>query len=118
MHPFLPRLPMSKTLALMLTATIAVATAAVATTTTMQIQPAYSQTSHCVVNDPPPPPPSRTCVTQGQNPTTQTCIGGQFNNCDPVESITHQDAAQAIKQQRQACAEGTDTADACTVIHP
>jgi hypothetical protein len=108
-----------------LTITIALAVIALAlgttmmTTTTMQIQPAYSQTSHCVINDPPPPPPSRTCVTQGQNPTTQTCIGGQYNNCDPVESITHQDAAQAIKQQRQDCAQGTsDTADACTVIRP
>jgi hypothetical protein len=79
-------------------ATLAVAAAAVTTTMTMQIQPAYSQTSQCVENDPPPPPPSRTCVTQGQNPTTQTCIGGQFNNCGPVESITHQDAGQAIKQ--------------------
>jgi hypothetical protein len=86
----------------------------------MQIQPAYSQTqtSQCVENDPPPAPPSRTCVTQGQNPTTQTCIGGQFNNCGPVESITNQAAGQAIGEQRQACAQGIDTADACTVIHP
>jgi hypothetical protein len=96
---------------------IGIATTALSTSE-MQIQPAYSQTSQCVVNDPPPAPPSRTCVTQGQNPTTQTCIGGQFNNCGPVESITNKAAGQAIKEQRQACAQGIDTADACTVIHP
>ena len=81
------------------------------TTTNLSVQSAYAQAQHCVVNDPPPPPPSRTCVTQGPNPTTQTCIGGQFNNCDPAEPITHQDAGQAIKQQRQDCSQGTDTAD-------
>jgi hypothetical protein len=107
---------MSKTLAIMLTATLAVAVAAVTTTMTMQVQPAYSQTQHCVTNDPPPGPPERTCVTQGQNPTTQTCIGGQFNNCGPVESITNKDAGQAIGQQHRDCAQGIDTADACTVI--
>ena len=104
--------------ATMLTAILAIVVAAVTTTMTMQIQPAYSQVSHCIINDPPPPPPSRTCVTTGTNPTTQTCIGGQFNNCSPVESITPQDAGQAIGQQRQDCAEGVDTADECTVIRP
>jgi hypothetical protein len=99
----------------MLTVTLAVAVAAVTTTMTMQIQPAYSQTSHCVTDVPPPGPPSRTCVTPGQNPTTQTCIGGQFNNCGPVESITHQEAGQAIGQQHRDCAKGVATADGgCT----
>ena len=106
---------MSKTLAVMLMATLAIAVAAV--TTTMQTQPAYSQTSHCVENVPPPGPPSSTCITPGQNPTQTTCIGGQGQNCVTTD-ITHQEAGQAIGQQRQDCAEGVDTADVCTVRHP
>jgi hypothetical protein len=106
---------MSKTLAIMLTATLAVAIAAV--TTTMQIQPAYSQTSHCVTNLP-PGQPSRTCVTPGNNPTTQTCTGGQFINCGPLESITGKQAGQAIGQQHRDCAQGVETADVCTPPTP
>jgi hypothetical protein len=106
---------MSKTLAIMLTATLALAVAAV--TTTMQIQLAYSQTSHCVINDPPPGPPSSTCITPGKDATQTTCIGGQGQNCNTID-LTPQQAGQAIGQQRQACAQGSTTADVCTPPTP
>jgi hypothetical protein len=80
---------MSKTLAIMLTATLAVAVAAV--TTTMQIQPAYSQATHCTI-------PDRTlssrCVTPGQDPSVKICALNGV--CGPNRGLTHQEAGQLI----------------------
>jgi hypothetical protein len=101
---------MSKTLAIMLTATLAVAVAAV--TTTMQIQPAYSQTSQCV--DRPGFPPGITCITPGKDSVQTTCDNfGSGLFCNKGIPIPPNVAGQTIGQQRQACAQGTATG--CTV---
>jgi hypothetical protein len=97
-----------------LTITIAMAVIALAlgTTmimTTMQIQPAYSQVSHCV--DKEPPIPGTTCITPGQNPMQTDCTPGGIH-CEDT-AITNQEAGQAIGQQRSACAQGTATG--CTI---
>lgn len=74
---------MSKTLAVMLTVTLIVAVAAVTTTMTMQIQPAYSQSSHCrdLFG-------SITCVTPGKTPT--------INGIPIPGDQPHQDAGRQI----------------------
>jgi hypothetical protein len=81
----------------------------------MQIQPAYSQAEFCGTNVPPPPAPSTTCITQGQNPTQTTCLGGAGMNCSDTP-LTHQQASQAIRQQQSDCRQGILTG--CTVTPP
>jgi hypothetical protein len=75
----------------------------------MQIQPAYSQTSHCV--DRVPPPPGTICITTGQDPSSRACTPGGVM-CETT-GLTHQQAGQAIGQQHQDCAQGIATG--CTV---
>jgi hypothetical protein len=85
---------------------IALALGTTTITTTMQIQPAYSQASHCTEGF-----PSR-CVTAGQDPSVTLC----FNpfDCDPSGPIggdnPHQDAGRLIS----ACHRG-ELAPECTV---
>jgi hypothetical protein len=73
------------------------------TTTTQILQPAYSQASHCAITG------SITCVTPGQDPSTQTCT--REEGCGPVEGLTHQQAGQSIG----ACHSGDAQ---CFVRHP
>jgi hypothetical protein len=80
---------MSKTLAIMLAAAFAVA--ALTTTTTMQIQPAYSQATHCN-------PGVGTCITPGQTPRQTT------NGLTSFPS--HQEAGQGIGEIHQGCEGG------------
>jgi hypothetical protein len=62
---------------------------------TIQIQPAYSQSSHCVNNV----PRGITCITPGQDPSKTSCergsttIGGFM--CQTTNDLTHQEAGQA-----------------------
>jgi hypothetical protein len=94
-------------------AVIALALGTTTITTTMQIQPAYSQPSHCGTVVPPPGPPDTTCYTPGQTPTQTTCPpSGVPSECDTTD-LTHQQFVEAIREQKQACLAGTLTG--CTV---
>jgi hypothetical protein len=95
-----------------LTITIALTVIALAlgtTTITTQIQPAYSQVSHCSnlggggVD---------TCITSGQNPSIFACSGSV---CTEPDSITHQQAGPSIASQYRGCAHG---AAECFIKHP
>jgi hypothetical protein len=88
---------------------IALALGTMATTTTMQIQPAFSQASHCVDRE--PPMPGTTCITPGQNPVETKCP----QMCTPAD-LTHQDAGQAIGDIHRSCAQGTATG--CFIGNP
>jgi hypothetical protein len=77
------------------------------TITTMQIQPAYSQVSHCVAGE-----GADVCITTGQNPSIFTCGG---SGCTDPDSITHQQAGSSIGSQHRACAQG---AAECFINHP
>jgi hypothetical protein len=73
-------------------------------TTTMQIQPAYSQVSHCLdARD------TSTCVTPGQNPTVTV------NGVPTPNQPTHQEAGQIIGGCHVQAAKGIAE---CTVEHP
>jgi hypothetical protein len=93
-------------------AVIALALGTMATTTTMQIQPAYSQATHCTTSIVRPGEEARTtCVTPGQIPTGTACVG---DDCRPLD-LTHQDAGILIGRGHQGCARGFSD---CTVGNP
>ena len=73
------------------------------TTTTTQIQPAYSQASHCQTDI----TGREFCVTPGRNPSLTV-------GTNPPIDLTHQQAGQAI-----ARCHGPEAGTAeCTVTHP
>jgi hypothetical protein len=98
-----------------LTITIALAVIALAlgttTITKMQIQPAYSQATHCTTDTRPGEEVRSTCVTPGQNPSATVCVD-DFCRDAP---LTHQDAGQLIGRNHQGCAQGFGE---CTVGNP
>jgi hypothetical protein len=98
-------------------AVIALALGTMATTTTMQIQPAYSQASHCY-DTTGMGPPRTVCVTPGKNPVETCTTGTPSPFCDNAEILTHQEAGQAIGDIRQGCAQGTLTGCSLSVGNP
>jgi hypothetical protein len=89
-------------------AVIALALGTTAATTTIQIQPAYSQATHCstqILID------RSTCVTPGKDPSATECV---FGNCSDRD-LTHQDAGKLIGRGHQGCAQGFAE---CTVNKP
>ena len=76
-------------------------------TTTMQIQPAYSQATHCGSTS----PDTSACITPGKDPSSTTCF---FGRCSTT-SITPQIAGQSIGSVHKAC--GQERAE-CTVTPP
>jgi hypothetical protein len=78
----------------MLTAAFAVA--ALTTTTTTQIQPAYSQATHCSSSG----FGTEVCVTPGQNPS---CSGPGCVSSNP----THPQAGQQIGDGHRDCGQGS-----------
>jgi hypothetical protein len=91
---------------------LALGTMATTTMTTMQIQPAYSQATHCTTSIVRPGEEVRTtCITPGQNPTGTACEG---DDCRPLD-LTHQDAGKLIGRGHQGCAQGFVE---CTIGNP
>jgi hypothetical protein len=88
-------------LSVLLLSAIAVTTG---TTITTQIQPAYSQVSHCLDAR-----GTSTCVTPGQNPTVTV------NGVPTPNQPTHQEAGQIIGGCHVQAAKGLAE---CTVEHP
>jgi hypothetical protein len=74
-------------------------------TTTMQIQPAYSQATHCVTT-----PESSSCVTTGKNPSITINSDGPF----PIDGKT---AGERIGTFHRACGQNPNVVT-CTVTHP
>jgi hypothetical protein len=64
------------------------------TITTMQIQPAYSQATHCTFLG----FRNFECVTPGQDSSTKTCASGlnDILHCGPSQDLTHQQAGREI----------------------
>jgi hypothetical protein len=85
-------------------AIIALALGTTTITTTMQIQPAYSQATHCLSED----SGNAQCTTPGKDASIVTCITGR--SPPPQEQ-----AGQAIGQQHRDCVQGLGE---CTVIPP
>ena len=73
----------------------------------MQIQPAYSQATHCTTTG-----LSSRCVTPGQDPSLSICFR---ELCIPGPEVTHQQAGRSIGEGHQACAKGLLE---CTVTPP
>jgi hypothetical protein len=80
------------------------------TTITTQIQPAYSQASHCEI------PGLSFCVKPGQDPTTTSCSLGGPRVCQTLPT-THQDAGQRIGELHQTCSQTQPQGD-CVVLPP
>jgi hypothetical protein len=87
-------------------AVMALALVITTTTITLQIQPAYSQATHCTTER-----DRSICVTPGQDPSGTVCMG---TLCRPLD-LTHQQAGQFIGRGHQACAQGFAE---CTVGNP
>jgi hypothetical protein len=81
------------------------------TTITTQIQPAYSQATHCRI--PERLPDATRCVTPGQDPSLTICVA---IFCGPSRDITHQEAGRMIGENNQFCAKNPTLT--CTVTPP
>jgi hypothetical protein len=77
-------------------------------TTTMQIQPAYSQATHCATTS----PGFSACITPGPDASLTICLGG---SCRSPMPVSPQIAGQSIGSVHKAC--GQERAE-CTVIPP
>ena len=86
---------MSKTLTIMVAAALAVA-AVTTITATMQVQPAYSQATHCSSSG----FGTEACVTPGQNPS---CSGPGCISSNP----TNPQAGQQIGDGHRDCGQGS-----------
>jgi hypothetical protein len=85
----------------------AVATIGTTITTAIQIQPAYSQATHCILRG----SVLSTCITPGKDPTSTVCVIGE---CEDIP-LTHQRAGQGIGAQHQTCAQAPAPIVQCTV---
>ena len=86
----------------------AVATIGTTITTAIQIQPAYSQATHCGSTS----PLSSACITPGQDASISICL---FGDCRPPMDVTPQIAGKSIGSVHKAC--GQERAE-CTVTPP
>ena len=101
---------MQKTKLFAIVITTAAILTAATTTIITQIQPAYSQATHCTL-----PFAFRDCATPGQNPTTTSCSGPRF--CD-TDTVTHQEAGQTIAEIHRSCSSSVDFSGDCVVLPP
>jgi hypothetical protein len=81
----------------------------------MQIQPAYSQASHCQTQDLGVGPPTTTCITPGQDASSTTCIR-ENEFCAPPQNISPQEAGQRIGECHRPPT--NPLISECTVRHP